>query len=148
MDATITVTADTGTIRRILSILEEERRSQTYITDDELQGFIRSLNNNCQDVVRSVAVSSSKGGSVSRTALRNMVVFDDDQSPDDTRLNGVIGTIGKWWKKRASGENPFVGRWDSTDQDWAYQIDKELAERLVRELQDQADGWRAQWAKK
>jgi hypothetical protein len=144
--ATITVTADTSTIRRILSILEGEARNKAGLTEDELHNFVRSLSlsSNCQEVVRTIAVFSNRGESISRAALRRLLVFEGDRTPDDTQLNGVIGTIGKRWKEFASGENPFVGRRNSADQDWACRIDAGLAERLVRELQDQAHRWPAQ----
>lgn len=139
-EATVTITADTKTIQRILSILEESYvHGDGVISDRLLREFVRSLSENCRQVVETVSGSSRQGDSIKRSALLQGVIFEDD-----AQLTGVVGAIGKRWAQFIDQPNPFVGYRRATDNEPSYKIDQELAERLTLELVREADEWRQQ----
>src|SRR5438105_9278236 len=126
--ATISVTADTSVIRRILAILDDGE-SDSPPTIQVVGRFVGSLNDNCREAVVAIARLSQQHKAISRTQLAQTV------SVSDAQLNGVVGTIGKRWAQFIGGDNPFIGRRASLEQDWQYQIDAALAQQLIVELQ-------------
>lgn len=131
MEVTITITASPATVRRILDILEAERGAITVVaegapSDEELEFFRTHLTELGARTIREIAERSRDSGKVFRNALAEMLNLEREE------LHGVMGGIGVRWAQISKAANPFLGRWDDEVQDHAFQIDSDLAIRLLR----------------
>jgi hypothetical protein len=146
---TLTVTADTLTVKRILALLEENPTNPSPVRDDQLREFLSKLNNPCWEVVQTIAGWSLKGDAISRAALLRAVTLSANAGgkafEQEAQLTGVLGAIGKWWAQFMRQPNPFVGRRSSASAEPDFLIDSELAARILEIMKAHADAWRRQW---
>jgi hypothetical protein len=127
--ATITITADVDTIRRILGVLDDGGAGEP--TDAALRRFIGSLTEGCRQVVVHIAANSRSGDPTTRLALMQGVAMENGQNPDDEQLNGLLGAIGVRWRGAGFERNPFRPLPGRSGQSLEYQIDSDLAEQIL-----------------
>jgi hypothetical protein len=126
--ATLTVTATTGTIRRVLDLLDAETREGSVVVtppggppDDRLAAFARVLTPLGRPVVRAIAEASQSGEVVARQKLPAVVAIG--QTPGPSELNGALGTAGVRWNRLVGTANPFRGRVDPALRDRVHGVD-------------------------